>query len=123
MAYGPNDPATDRRISRLSLISSAANLYAQKGDPADVLSAAQMWESWVYAVQESANGRTITTVPIAPAPVAPGLVCSICGALLTEVSFKKGNTWTPEYLAQQGQAKYATILCKQHYFGKKPATA
>lgn len=122
MAYGQNDPATDRRISRLSLISSAANLYAGSKlvDPDIVLTTAKGWEAWVYDGQPVVSGNgTETFAPAMPAPVlAP--TCAECGNPLTEVRFKTGNTWTPETLAQLGQQKYGRVLCKQHYFGKKP---
>lgn len=118
--YEP-DPAKDRRISRLSLISSAANLYAQKiADPVLVLQAAQMWENWIYgaegAMTQQSNGATAQPL----APVQTGPVCAVCGNPLTEVKFKSGKAdWSVQDLANNGQAKYGQILCKAHYFGKK----
>jgi len=125
VAYASNDPATDKRISRLSLVSSAASFYAGNSD-ADldtVLDAAKAWETWIYegqpvaqttappAVQYTSNGKEVTRGP----------TCAVCGNPLTEVAFKKGNTWPIDYLAQQGITKYGQVLCKQHYFGKKVA--
>jgi hypothetical protein len=107
-----DDPAKDLRISRLSLISSAARLYAAlPPDPDLVLAAAQRWERWVYSTE------AITTTNGVVTPVAH---CEECDAPLTSVTFKKGNVWTPEYLEAQGKAKYGRVLCKMHYFGKKP---
>lgn len=117
MAYGQNDPATDRRISRLSLISSAANFYAGKSaDPNVVLNAAIGWEEWVYQGQPAVTNG----VSEAPAP-EPAPTCAMCGNPLTPVQFKNGNVWPIPYLVTQGQTKYGQILCKTHYFGKKPA--
>lgn len=115
MAYGPNDPATDRRISRLSLISSAANLFSGKTtDPAVVLNAAIDWEEWVYAgVPAQSNGVAAPAAPTVP-------TCAECGVALTPVHFRTGNTWPVELLASRSQEKFGKVLCKQHYFGKKP---
>jgi hypothetical protein len=115
------EAAKDRRISRLSLISSAANLYSEKiADPQLVLAAAQMWESWIYGDVVVTNGTATVTSP-APAPASSpsGPVCDECGQPLTEVAFKTGKTWTVQQLADFGMAKYGKALCKQHYFGKK----
>jgi hypothetical protein len=118
-----NDPATDRRISRLSLISSGANLYSQKiADPNLVLAAAQMWETWVYSGQatlDSIAAAAANGVEPTPVPIATGPVCAECGNPLTEVQFKTGKTWTVQQLADFGMGKYGKFLCKQHYFGSK----
>ena len=115
MAYGQNDPATDRRISRLSLISSAANLYAGKtADPSIVLQAAQEWESWIYAVQSMPTPSNGSAPPPEAVPA-----CEECGNPLTQVMFKNGNAWSIAHLASQGSTKFGRVLCKTHYFGKK----
>lgn len=122
MAYASNDPAESRRIVRQSLISSATRL--QQNDPKtpeEIIEIARIWEAYVYegqpvaqttappAVQYTSNGKEVTRGP----------TCAVCGNPLTEVAFKKGNTWPIDYLVQQGLSKYGQILCKAHYFGKK----
>jgi hypothetical protein len=115
MAYGQNDPATDRRISRLSLISSAANFYAGKtADPAVPLATAQEWEAWVYEGMPAAPSNGAYT----PAPASVPM-CAECNAALTPVNFKKGNSWPVEQLASQSLSKFGKVLCKTHYFGRK----
>lgn len=125
MPYVPNDPATDRRISRLSLISSASTLYQHDDipDPDKVLAAARLWEQYVYEgpgaevrpeapppVQFTANGTVVSTTS--------ALVCAECGEPVAGVTFKKTPPWTAEHLAQQGLNKYGQVLCKTHYFGR-----
>jgi len=122
-----NDADTQYRIIRQSLISSATRLYQNDPDPDKVLEVAREWEKWIYEplpagyVTPVPNGTvTPTSAPASgPAPVA--LVCAECGNPLTPVTFKaKGTSWSAEHLAQQGLSKYGQVLCKAHYFGKKP---
>ena len=124
-----NDPATDRRISRLSLLSSAADLYAQKiADPQLVLAAAQMWEAWVYAEPAVVvtNGVAMQSLPLPPSTLptvgAPAGVCAVCTTPLSEVKFKSGPSWQAWQLAEKSQAKYGKLYCKTHYFGSKANT-
>jgi hypothetical protein len=132
-AYQAAQAAKDRRISRLSLISSASTLYGSKiADPQLVLNAAKMWEVWVYddgfptLPREVVNGPTVApayptdvTVPTPPPAAPTGPVCAVCGNPLTEVSFKTGKHWSVQELANYSQSKYGQLLCKSHYFGKK----
>jgi hypothetical protein len=113
--------AKDHRISKLSLISSAANLYGQKiADPTLVLQAAQMWWGWLVNEDGADVVPVATPAPVSVNNVAAGPVCDVCGKPLTEVAFKSGKpSWTPQQLADFGQAKYGKVLCKAHYFGAK----
>lgn len=124
MAYGSRDPAEDLRIVRQSLLSTVGRLYHNTPKtPQEAIEIARIWEAYVYegAPAASSNGAA-TFSPSMPVPTLPasGPVCAMCGAVLTPVTFKKGNTWDVAYLAAQGQAKYGMVLCKKDYFGKKP---
>ena len=131
MAYGASDPATDRRIVRQSLLSTVGRLYNNDSPPPTperAIEIARIWEAYVYEGTPAPTGNgTETFAPAMPVPTLPYVpspasvpLCDVCGAALTPVTFKKGNVWTVEQLANLGREKYGQVLCKQHYFGKKP---
>ena len=113
-----NDPATDRRIVRQSLLSTVGRLYnAEPPTPEKAIEIARIWEAYVYEgaeapppVQFTANGTAVSTTS--------ALVCAECGEPVAGVTFKKTPPWTAEHLAQQGLNKYGQVLCKTHYFGR-----
>ena len=115
MAYTPDDPAKDRRITRLSLIGSAADCVKNIPDANDiqsveqaVLTLAMAWESWIL---EFSPGMGETGPP---APLS--LVCATCALPLGVVAFRDGRKWSPNELAQNGMNRHGRVLCKTHYF-------
>jgi hypothetical protein len=121
MPFVPNDPAESRRIVRQSLLSTVGRLYCNDPKtPEEAIAIARTWEAYVYEDAPPLQQFTANGSPVMVAP-ASTLVCAECGNPLTPVAFKTGNTWPVEQLASQGQTKYGRVLCKQHYFGKKPA--
>lgn len=115
MAYTPDDPAKDRRITRLSLVSSAAIVVANLKEvdtPAQatdtVLALARDWEKWILEFSPGMGEE--------PPPAALPLVCAQCALPLSVVQFRDGRKWGLQQLAENGMSRHGKVLCKTHYF-------